>query len=265
MIQTDMTLITPELANKWLMNNYNNRSLRPSWVNTLAQAIKNDEFMITHQAIAFSESGRLLDGQHRLHAIVLANKPVTMLVAKNLNENTFSAIDCGVKRTIGDLTNLEKGTAEICRLFSRLIFRQIGSGGTAAQTLKIAESGISEICNDLINYCNTSKKIVSSTAIRSAAIIHILNGAPKQIIFENYSNLVKYNFDLLAPIQLNFLKQISESNVPAGNVNYYLSRGLKIFDSKNSHITSLRLKETEVNDLMTFARMVIKNHVGEFK
>ena len=99
--------------------------------------------MITHQAIAFSESGRLLDGQHRLHAIVLANKPVTMLVAKNLNENTFSAIDCGVKRTIGDLTNLEKGTAEICRLFSRLIFRQIGSGGTAAQTLKIAESGIS--------------------------------------------------------------------------------------------------------------------------
>jgi hypothetical protein len=110
---------------------------------------------------------------------------------------------------------------------------------------------------------NISKKIVSSTAIRSAAIIHILNGSPKKIIFDNYANLVKYNFDLLAPVQLNFLKQISETNIPAGNVNYYLSRGLKIFDSKNAHITSLRLKETEINDLMTFARMVLKNHVEE--
>ena len=266
MIETNMVLITPELAHQWLLdNNFNNRNLRPSWVQTLAQAIKNNEFLTTHQAIAFSESGRLLDGQHRLHAIVLANKPVKMLVTTNLNENTFSAIDCGIKRTISDLTKLEKGTAEICRLFARLIFRNTGSGGTAAQTLKIAESGIAELSNELIKYCNISKKIVSSTSIRSAAIIHILNGKPKQLIFDYYSNLVKYNFEQLAPIQLSFLKQISETNVSAGDVNYYVCRGIKIFDPKNSAITSLRIKESEVNDLMTFARMTLKNYLGEPK
>jgi hypothetical protein len=73
-IETKMMWVTPEIAKKYLERNTENRTLRPHWVNTLALAIKNNEFITTHQSIAFSKSGRLLDGQHRLHAIIQANK-----------------------------------------------------------------------------------------------------------------------------------------------------------------------------------------------
>lgn len=260
-IETKMMLITPEIAKKYLERNTENRTLRPSWVNTLALAIKNNEFITTHQSIAFSESGRLLDGQHRLHAIVQSNKPVNMLVTTNLAENTFQAIDCGIKRTISDLTGLQNKTADVCRLFAYLIFRNSGKA-TAAHTLKIAQSGIADLHDELFNYCNATKKIVSCASVRGAAIIHILNGQSKDIVFRNYANLVQYNFEQLDPVYLSFLKQINTTYVSASNVNYYFPKALKMFDFKNKYISSLRIKESESIELMHFAREILKTYVG---
>jgi hypothetical protein len=263
-IETNVVLITPELAKKWLENNMGNRKLRSSWVDTLAMAIKNNEFMFTHQAIAFSQSGRLLDGQHRLKAIVLANKPVRMLVTTNLDEEIFSAIDCGIKRNISDLTNLQKGTADVCKTLASLIYRQLAGNATPAHTIKIAESGIAALCDEMLEVCNSTRRIVSSTPIRCAAIIHILNGEPKQKIFESYRNLVLYNFDKLSPIQLNFIKQISESlTINTNYLYYFLPRGLKIFNPDCQHITTLRIKDSETTSQFNLARTVLKNHMGE--
>jgi hypothetical protein len=35
-----------------------------------------------------------------------------------------------------------------------------------------------------------------------------------------------------------------------------------MFDPKNKHIASLRIKETESVEMMRFAREILKNHVG---
>ena len=45
--------------------------------------------MTTHQGIAFDENGVLQDGQHRLCAIVSANKPVDMMVTSGLSPDNF--------------------------------------------------------------------------------------------------------------------------------------------------------------------------------
>jgi len=46
---------------------------------------------------------RLLDGQHRLAAVIRINKPIKMLVVRNLPPEVFYTIDAGRKRTAADV------------------------------------------------------------------------------------------------------------------------------------------------------------------
>ena len=109
--------ITPELAADWLKANRKNRSLREWGVNSLILDIQNDSWMTTHQGIAFDADGNLIDGQHRLLAIVRAGKPVLAVVStgwpaevgrKNgANRRTMDAVDRGRARTLADQLHLQ--------------------------------------------------------------------------------------------------------------------------------------------------------------
>jgi hypothetical protein len=75
------------------------RSLSRDRVNSLAWAITNGQFRATHQPVALSPKGYLIDGQHRLTAIVAADKPVDIMVAYDVDPDTFDLIDTGRART----------------------------------------------------------------------------------------------------------------------------------------------------------------------
>jgi hypothetical protein len=53
----------------------------------------NGNWVLTHQGIAISKSGKLIDGQHRLAAVVKANVPVEMMVFSGLDDESIFAID----------------------------------------------------------------------------------------------------------------------------------------------------------------------------
>ena len=65
--------VTPEIAKRWLEQNRGNRSINQKQVDTIAKDILAGDFDTTHQGIAIATDGTLLDGQHRLLAIVKAN------------------------------------------------------------------------------------------------------------------------------------------------------------------------------------------------
>ena len=64
-MKTEVIVVSPALAKKWLDKNTVNRRVYPSVVTGLVEAIERGEWICSHQGIAFSKSGRLLDGQHR--------------------------------------------------------------------------------------------------------------------------------------------------------------------------------------------------------
>ncbi len=98
--------ITPELAEQYIAKNTHNRSIREPDVLNLAYAIERNEWRITNQGIAFDRNGVLIDGQHRLRAIMLAGKPVQMFVTRGLAPDAAEAIDIGRKRTNADTLTL---------------------------------------------------------------------------------------------------------------------------------------------------------------
>ena len=86
----------------WLNNNSNKICIRPSNLKRLTTAIENGEWKITNQGIAFDEEGNLIDGQHRLAAILQTGKTVPILVGTNMDPRIFDCVDTGAARTAGD-------------------------------------------------------------------------------------------------------------------------------------------------------------------
>lgn len=103
------TLISPATAIAWLEGNTHNRALRDSAVQRYARDMKAGRWRLTHQGIAFGPDGKLIDGQHRLWAIVEADTPIRMMVARGVSADAQAVIDDNLPRTAVDALKLRHG------------------------------------------------------------------------------------------------------------------------------------------------------------
>ena len=96
----EVLLVTPDMARRWLaQNTSNNRPLSQATVQLYARDMREGRWQLTHQGIAFNPTGELVDGQHRLHAIVMADIPIEMTVARGFRIEYDSPIDQGRNRS----------------------------------------------------------------------------------------------------------------------------------------------------------------------
>jgi len=115
-VVTQVVKVTPDLAREWLGRNAKNRRLRESAVEAFARDMRAGEWLLTHQGVAFSAAGMLLDGQHRLAAVERAGVEVEMMVTTGLPEKvkgkvltTMGAVDRGAVRSVADQLSIEHG------------------------------------------------------------------------------------------------------------------------------------------------------------
>lgn len=96
------TLMTPADASKLLEANTNNRLLSPRRVNALSACIARGEWIVDGNPVKVSADGVLLDGQHRLAAIVQAKQTVPVLVVTGLPKDSQLVMDSGRSRSFAD-------------------------------------------------------------------------------------------------------------------------------------------------------------------
>ena len=76
------------------------RKHSPSRVTEYAQAMTSGIWQLTPtHSIGIASDGLIVDGQHRIMAVIKANIPVLMWVARGVNPDIFSVIDRGLGRT----------------------------------------------------------------------------------------------------------------------------------------------------------------------
>jgi hypothetical protein len=97
-MKIDLVEMSPLKALELLEQNTNNRTLNRRRVLALAEQIKQGEWILDGNPIRLTESGRLLDGQHRLHAIFESDTTVQCYVASGLDEKAELVIDTGRPR-----------------------------------------------------------------------------------------------------------------------------------------------------------------------
>lgn len=73
-LQGKVETITPDMAREYLKSNSMNRPLNDRTVNLYAQEMRTGNWKLNGEAICFGKNGALLNGLHRLYAIVKSGK-----------------------------------------------------------------------------------------------------------------------------------------------------------------------------------------------
>jgi len=101
-MQSEVMTITPEMAEHLLSLNTDNRPIRDKWVDELARCIGNGEWKLNGEPLILNGE-RLLDGQHRLLAIIKAGVSVESVVTTGVPVDTFATLGRNKPRTDADV------------------------------------------------------------------------------------------------------------------------------------------------------------------
>lgn len=101
-LKVDTKLINPQIAKLLLRGCRKNRSPAKSRIKRYAQGMKLGEWVVA-QPLLLDEEGKLLDGQHRMHAVMESGVPVEFLVIEGYDrDTTFGKIDDVRSRSLKD-------------------------------------------------------------------------------------------------------------------------------------------------------------------
>mgnify|MGYP003420004548 FL=1 len=93
----------PLAAHSMLAMNTGNRPRSQHNLDKLAREMSEGRWRLNGDAIRISASGRLLDGQHRLYAIIKSGCTVKCMVVRGLDDGVFDTIDTNKIRSPGDV------------------------------------------------------------------------------------------------------------------------------------------------------------------
>ena len=113
-IKVEFLDVTPAQAREWMVkHNRGNRKMRESTVSSYARDMRNGDWILNHQGLAFNEEGVLVDGQHRLAAVVESGCTVPFMVstgwpaAEKKRTRLMDTVDRGAARSIADILGLQ--------------------------------------------------------------------------------------------------------------------------------------------------------------
>lgn len=134
-IDARVQTVTPKLATQWLDANHTNRNVRDRVVNAYARDMQAGRWRVTGEAIKFAGDGRLIDGQHRLLAVIKTGRSIQMLIIRGLDNGVQEVLDSGASRTASDALRMRgesnyanlSAAARVALMFEEGRLRQAGT------------------------------------------------------------------------------------------------------------------------------------------
>lgn len=122
--------VSPKMAEEWLATTSTNRAVVPSRVLQFENSMRAGKWELNGEPIIISDTGRLLDGQHRLHAVLKFGQPVQLCIVRGVKDKAFDTIDTGRPRSQSDILGME-GIQQpgLCAAAAGMIWRMYHSLG----------------------------------------------------------------------------------------------------------------------------------------
>jgi hypothetical protein len=95
-------LVTPVQAQVYLDSSIGNRLIATGRVIEWSNEMRDDHWQFPAAPLMFNENNQLMDGHHRLRAVISYGKPVKFVVWRNTPTTLMAVIDDGRPRTLGD-------------------------------------------------------------------------------------------------------------------------------------------------------------------
>lgn len=132
-------VVTPAKAREMLEQNIHNRPMHHRRISQYARDMKEGRWKQSGDPIRFAIDGRLLDGQHRLNALIKANTPLNFVCIYDLDESVFEVIDTGKIRNGSDVLAMQgvKNRAVVAAAARHQYYYESGAfnGGDASKAL----------------------------------------------------------------------------------------------------------------------------------
>lgn len=121
--------ITPKIAAEMLSRNTHNRKMRQRHVDAMARDMQNGGWKMTGESIKIAKDGTVLDGQHRLQAIVESGVTIKTAIIYNLDIEDQTVMDAGRNRTFADILKIrgEDYATDKAALCRRIIMWEQGN------------------------------------------------------------------------------------------------------------------------------------------
>lgn len=106
-ISSKLISVTPVIAKEWLLLMVEHqRTLSEKVVAKYARAMSQGAWTLS-APLMFDVDGKLIDGQHRLSAVIKSDRAVDFTVLFNMPKNAINGIDLGATRTTSHLAHLQ--------------------------------------------------------------------------------------------------------------------------------------------------------------
>ena len=231
--------IPPDLAKSIMAhNNISNRNISLRNVEHLAAQIRNGSWYENPQPVVFSVCGRLLNGQHRLQAIVQANMPVKMAIVLDADPSTYEVMDTGNKRSLADVASMHRETAACVRLLVEIAEDKRTSVAEAKQYAKHVQ--YAERDGGIL--CVQNKRVPS--AVRAAYVASWLANDENREYCQDSLMFLLSNEGVAPPIHLTFFRSLDRERKAytrgtKGRRDFF-NAALNLFDPACSEFRRLR-------------------------
>ena len=119
-LKISVEMISPDAAKQYLGRNFEtNRKVSPKNVERHVCSMQKGEWLISTDCIGFDTSGRLINGQHRLTAVIHSETSQPFLVVRNLPIRSAQVLDLGKKRMMDE--RLSIGGKSISRILCSVV------------------------------------------------------------------------------------------------------------------------------------------------
>lgn len=234
-MKTEMTAVvetvSPETAIAWLkLNHPGNRPISLARVETYKTTLRAGEWILFHQGVAFDEDGFLVDGQHRLTAIMQTGLPVRMLVSRNVDRRAYQAMDNGRPRTLASRTRLAPRVAEPLRLAAALLRSNPDKVVVTPLMIEALPQAFHDAVVRVVGLSQQKRKGVTSAPVVVALAGRMMLGNAEWI-GRSFRALINLDFDGLDPAPKALLRACLDGRAsPKGSKTHLFATAWNFMD-----------------------------------
>lgn len=240
-MKTQQVVLTKELASEWLSKNDKNRNIDKQRVAAYTRQMNEGLWLEVGDTIRFEgDYERLLDGQHRLSAFLKSNlTALTVNVITFLSEESFKAMDIGVKRS----------TANIMQI----------NGIPDASTLSAIVYAIFSVRNGLTSFLNDGRlnSNQASTKATASEVIDFIDKTPSIYNAASKARACYHSFRGLSKAEYGafyFLFAEKDQEL-ADDFFEQLSSGLNLTDTSPIYHLRKKLEQNKMSGVKMVGKM----------
>ena len=245
--------VTPAHAEKWLEMNTGNRKIRTSHVRHLANQMEQGRWMLSPEPIVFSPK-RLLDGQHRLSAVLMSGCTIEASVALVQNEDVFRVLDQGVNRNNSDLTGIPSPVLQPLQWLLKQSVNGLRKGKIVIDDIeRIKDENIFALSQRIHEVIKPKDRRFKSAPFRAAYIMAVdMKMCDLETADRIYTDLSHMNMTEWSRMMQNIFHRFETTKVHGASnslKNEFFMAGLYLFSEAHSKKTKIIITEKFTDEM----------------